>query len=686
MKRISAIIICLLMFLTCTLTGCAGFSINKVKYYNEVVATVGETKITRFELLNTYNSNSSYYSQNGTSESQALNEVLDLMINREALYQYALNYKPTLGANPYLPTRYQINEIVKSIFDSVDEQLEEHITNAKQILDIETSEESEAEEQTSATPYKRSDYDYEVRASIVQDGTKTVYYKDLEHTELADAADIKAGNAYAVEEPNFVIKYKTQNEPDSFEELIDGKFLDDYTYKNTSGEGSKDIVEEIKNKYLEHLHEKLIEAEKENAASIQTEILKSLSNSLINFEYYLRDENGKPYNKVQNDLLYRYFKRTFEAQIKSQFLVNFQEYYLEHENLSLNKLIQAYQEIATHDYNKYYDFSADYKADMKNTSTDFEKIFYHPNIDDDAQFGYFLHTLFQFSDEQKTEIENLTKQYDNKTFKEYAEYYQESLKDGKLDELSKQTLTNKFNEYKTAYTAIVLNTKAVVRNINDGTETDSTTLRQVLEGEYDNLVKTHDIYEFVDFMFKHTQDTATLTADVPYVVGSYDASKGETYSTNSSMEEAFTEEAIKLMKSGLDNSISDLYTENEFDVEKFCITSYGVHILYYICPVYEYDISYANVSKVYLQTKSSNKDFDPTGQFNLSKKYMNPLSELKGKTYFDLLFDIVYPASDSAFTTNTNYSEYEKSLAELAKTEYKVVKYSDKIKSTRTKI
>ena len=47
-KKFSAILICLLMIITCSLAGCATFSINKVKYYNEVLATVDETKITRF--------------------------------------------------------------------------------------------------------------------------------------------------------------------------------------------------------------------------------------------------------------------------------------------------------------------------------------------------------------------------------------------------------------------------------------------------------------------------------------------------------------------------------------------------------------------------------------------------------------------------------------------------------------
>ncbi len=684
MKKFSAIIICLLMFLTCTLTGCAGFSVNRVKYFNDVVATVGTTKITRFELLNAYNSNSSYYSQNGKSEKEAMNEVLDLLIDREALYQYALNFKPEggLGANPYLPTRYQVNEIVSSIFDNMDSQIEEFVTTAKKVLNLEI-ENADAEEESSTTTYKREDYNYKKRAEIQKE---VVYYVDSNYSAISTEKT-------PYYKTNYSIKYITEQEPEkgTYKDLIDSDFLEDYTLTRTYTEGAKDIVEEIMNKYSLHLQEKLATEEPEHAQAIEQEVYKLLCNSLINYEYYLRDENGKPYSTVMSDLLYRYFKRTFEAQIKSQYLTNFQENYLENENLSIDALVKAYQNLSTMNENKYSaDFLSSYKADMKNTSTNFEQVVYHPNIDADTQFGYFLHTLFQFSDEQKTAITDLQKQYGDKTFAEYAKEYKEKLENPNLDKQTEELLTKEYDEYKLAYSNLVLNTKAVFRNAA-GEETDDSntkTLRDVLNSnEYKNLAKNQNIYEFVDFMFAHTQDTATLTADSPYVVGSYDESKGETFSTNSSMEEAFTNEAMKLMQTSNGNALSDIYSSensNEFDVEKFCITSYGVHILYYICPLYECDIAPTNASKVYIQT--DNKDYDPAGKLNLYKTFMNPLSELKNKTYFDMLFDLVYPASSNTFTSKTNYSKYEESLAEQAKTTYTVVKYTTRINATKTRI
>ena len=134
-KKLSAIIICLLMIMTCSLAGCATFSIDKVKYYNEVLAKVGDTNITRFEVLNAYNSygNSYYVQQMGKSESEAIEETLDLLTDRETLYQYAL------ADATFKPTTRQINEIADEMFTSLDEQMAEYISTAKSMLNIKSS-------------------------------------------------------------------------------------------------------------------------------------------------------------------------------------------------------------------------------------------------------------------------------------------------------------------------------------------------------------------------------------------------------------------------------------------------------------------------------------------------------------------------------------------------------------------
>ena len=113
------------MVFACNLAGCATFSINKEKYYNEVLAKVGNTKITRFDLLNAYNSYGKTYF-GSDDEASALNETLNMLIERESLYQYALSQ-----GDLYKPTEFQVNEIVGKIFDSLDSQMESYVESAQ---------------------------------------------------------------------------------------------------------------------------------------------------------------------------------------------------------------------------------------------------------------------------------------------------------------------------------------------------------------------------------------------------------------------------------------------------------------------------------------------------------------------------------------------------------------------------
>ena len=137
MKKFTTLFICLLMIFTCAMTGCASFSIDKVKYYNEVLAKVGDEHITRYDLLSAYNNyGKSYYStQLGQSDEEALQSTLDLLIDREVMYQYAVE-----NDDLYRPTAYQVNEIVKSIFTSLDSQMNSYVSTSKKLLSIEEKE------------------------------------------------------------------------------------------------------------------------------------------------------------------------------------------------------------------------------------------------------------------------------------------------------------------------------------------------------------------------------------------------------------------------------------------------------------------------------------------------------------------------------------------------------------------
>lgn len=615
MKKFSALLICLLMVITCGLAGCATFSINKVKYYNEVLVTIDETKITRYDLLSAYNSygNTYFVQQQGQSEEQALASTLDLLIDRELLYKYALD-----NGTKYKPTAYQVNEVVKEMFNSMDEQMNSYVETAKKILNIKDEEKSETEQEEEKTAYKLADYSYSPRAQVK---SKT--------------------NGQTVE---YYIEYIVPEEETTYDKLIDEQYLTNFT---TQG-----IVEELKTKYFEHFLEDLTTNETTNATALYNKARTLFAKDLINYEYYLRDANGKKYDTVTENLLNRYFKRTFDSQIQSQYLENIRVEYLKNENLSINLLEEEYSYLATLNYNSYNFNQTAYKDKMKDIGTDGDTVLYHPTTD--AQFGYFIHTLISFD-----------------SIKENLELLKE-IKDK--------------DEYETEYNKLLSSITLKARDLETGLVEDDATEVSIEDviAEYNDIKNSFSTNEermsaFIQFMFKYTGDTATLSQGMPYVVGT----KGY-----SSMVEEFNNEAILLMtgkdkdgKTVMEGKPGNMSNASLSDIDNLCITEYGIHLLYYIGDVNSFDIPYSETDNVYIQ----NEDITNNEMFNLYTKTINPLTK---ETYFDKMFDLVYPATsqEEVYTSKNGYTDYEKTLTEQTKKTHTVTKNITKINATKVSI
>lgn len=604
MKKFTAIIICLLMVFACNLAGCASFSIDKEKYYNEVLAKVGNTNITRFDLLNAYNSyGKTYFSmQQGEDETEALNSTLDMLIERESLYQYAL----TQG-DLYKPTAYQVNEIVKEIFDSLDNQMETYMESAEKILDVDPSEDVGEEAEENSTAFLHSDYVYKKRAEVIKDGD------------------------------DYKIVYLAEEDKEITDPLLDADYLNNHTKKG--------IISTIKSTYLSHL------AEQENDAKVEKKALQLLATDLMSYEKYLLDEDGKHYSQSFSDLLYRYIERNFNSQIQSQYLENIRTHYLKNEELDIQVLLDAYQYASNVSYELYdeEDEIEDYKSAIKSIGTKGDTVLYHPDMTDGTKFGYFLHTLINFDEQQKTDIKNLAN---------------EPEEDIRQEEINK----------------IVTLTKVQARNSETGKideDAEFVTLAEIIE-EYNTIDGTYEekLARFIDFMFKYTGDAdSTLKSGMPYVIG-HNYSTGENHSD---MVAEFTEESAKLMKDGIAGTMSNFSMDN---IGEMCVTEYGIHFIFYVGDVKAYDIDPANYLNAYIQ--SDNKE--GLEHVNLYNKVINPLT---GKTYFDMLFDAVYPASsDSIYTSNTGYDDEEDRLINLIQNQkgHKVTKYLTKINATKTSL
>lgn len=611
MKKLFSILICFLMLATCTLAGCATFSIDKVKYYNEVLATVGTEKITRFDLLTAYNSyGSSYYVQQmGESEKEALSSTLDLLIDRELMYQYALDNNEL-----YKPTKYQVNSIVEEMFNSLDSQCETYLESAKKILLIEEDDDATTEEASNKTSYSLKDYKYKPRAKVV--------YEDGEQK----------------------IKYITEGEPNSYDKLIVENYLTNFT--------EKEVYNHIKNKYFERFENKLKDRKfssdsnltKEEYARILTAKVKSLfANDLIDYEFYLRDSKGEKFDKITENLITRYMERTFDDKIKSQYVENMRVHYLENAQLSINDLTNEFSYLLDLDFDKYNNNHDEYGNKMKDIGTDADSVLYHPNTE--AKFGYFVHALLNFDNIK----ENITLLENESDPEKYEEQYNSLVSNN-------QIMKREFDEETQTYTDSdnKVSLKTVVDEYNAIANANYSSTQEKLQA-------------FIKFMFTYSTDNGTLSAGMPYVIG-----------TNgySAMEQAFTDEAVKLMN-GFAGDMSEVDLTK---LDEMCITPYGIHVLFYVGEVNVNDVPYQDKDGVYI----AETDIEGVEELNLYTKKLNPLTE---QTYFDMLFDYVYPASSGeVYTSNNGYTEFEEDAINQSKQTHKVKKFTTKIKGTKTAI
>ena len=361
-------------------------------------------------------------------------------------------------------------------------------------------------------------------------------------------------------------------------------------------------------------------------------------NNLINYEYYLR-ENGQRLSTNQADLLYRLTERTYQSQLESAYITKVNTVYLQTETLSNESVINAFKAMYESDYAKYVNDIDEYNANI--ISTDGDMIYYHPT-NGDNQFGYFLHVLLPFNN-----VED-----DLNDLKDHREMYTDAQYKAEQEDL--------INKIMCAQRAV-----AEVRDDNDEilyeegvTMEGEVSIIEALE-EYDQKVK--DLASFKEYMFKYTTDNATLTADMPYIIG-YNISEytgkvedKKVVGAHSSMVVNFTKEAIRLMKENKSYTASNEYI----------LTNYGVHLLYYVGPV---------VNKI------SVEDIDKLTVEKLDSMLLN---EATGETYLDRVFDLVYPAgSDGMFTSNTKYSSYEQKLIDSLYAKYPVELYETKINAS----
>jgi len=597
MKRISTIFMAFILMLMVVLTGCSTFSINKVDYYNEVLAKVGSEKITRFDLVSAYNNYgyTNYVTQAGQSEKEALTSTMDTLVKRKLVVQYAKDN------DKYDLTEYEVKKVYRETLDYLLESLKSNRETARKIYDLEEPESNvttpEEDEKS-----KLSEYYYKKRVKI-QDGQLKFIDTNLEKDD------------------------------EFIEPAIDNKYVtnfEDYT--------QKEIVRELLAKFKEEFYYNENNEDSELFTKVCDKALEMTCNNLINYEYYLR-ENGKRLSTKYEDVLFRFVENAYESQLESAYVTKVSNVYMQETELSNESIINAFKAMYQSDYAKYAKDSEAYNSAI--VSTEANLIYYTPNGED--EFGYFLHVLLPFNN-----VED-----DLKRLKDHRDIYTSD------------------EDYKAAQMALVNQIMCAQRTTQDVYEDDELIFEEGVTLDDEVLItdvlneysaNVNDLNSFIKFMFKYTTDNATLTADMPYIIGynpeSYTGKLGDDNKLTgayTSMVNNFTREAIRLMQE------NQRYTKSD----EYILTNYGIHLLYYVGEVSN-PVSVQDLSSVTIQDLNS-----------------AVLNQATGETYLDRVFDLVYPAGDDGmFTSNTKYSDFEEVLIDSLYGQYSVTLYKTKIEAS----
>ncbi len=101
-KRITGLLLCLMLFCSTILAGCSLVTKDMAKYLSTKVVELelkdggGQMSITKKDLITAYNSYGYYYLQSGYSAEQALDQTIELLIRRRITIAQAEKFYPTL--------------------------------------------------------------------------------------------------------------------------------------------------------------------------------------------------------------------------------------------------------------------------------------------------------------------------------------------------------------------------------------------------------------------------------------------------------------------------------------------------------------------------------------------------------------------------------------------------------------
>lgn len=192
-KKLTGLLLCLLMVTAFVLTGCDLFPRDVDAYLNKSVCTITYVDNTKEEItteafINAYNSYGSSLTQKGTSQEDAINKTLDVLISRYVLLNHA---KKTVSIED------DMEEVYDEVYTSLKSSISSYVTAVKKEWKITTEDASneDSSDVVKYTPYEPTaevvyeNEEYRIKL-ISQDAKVSTHFSSLDEV-------INAFNDYA---------------------------------------------------------------------------------------------------------------------------------------------------------------------------------------------------------------------------------------------------------------------------------------------------------------------------------------------------------------------------------------------------------------------------------------------------------------------------------------------------------
>ena len=348
-RKLLTLLLVLVFAFVPLLAGCDLVTLNQGKYLSETVAQWRDVKVTKEDLIRTYNNyGNSTYDSSGEVTKEGIERTIDLLVKRAVLVQYLISD----DNGPVVTlTMAQQNEIWQNVYDSINSSIRSVEDDLRLDDDASLSDTTtESDEDSDVSEYSA----YKSTYTLEQDSNGDYYLQKV--TEDATVENVSK----ALYDTNAVL---------------------------TTSEKANIAYTNFKNNYLNYT----------DKSGYTDRALSKYLNNLI------RNEDGRGLSTEPKEAFLREVERIYKIYYDNEILTVFQEQFEDNTSITVDMVQAKFKELYDSQKEQYTLDSSTYKTNMQSTST---TSYYNPSSDVNNWFEVY-HLLVGFSDEQTTELDNL---------------------------------------------------------------------------------------------------------------------------------------------------------------------------------------------------------------------------------------------------------------------------------------